>query len=350
MTAEIQKNKSQANKIGLVVIGGGGFIGSGLLADLPTDTWVYSIGDKTTSADAGAHVNKIASTFTADPRRLESHSLNSIIQSVSQWKEVLVRDYQVGEWAVVILTGSSDVTLYRQQMVSALNSLFSPLACAFDLAKQIQATRLLYVSSSLVYGNIEAPNRASENSLLKPLGLYGAAKIAAEKLVEGFSYETGIPVWIVRPSNIYSAESPPISVVGKLKEQIRSGCSPSLQNISSYRDFIHLKDVCRAFWLMIKKSPVDLVQVVNLASGHTIQIAELVDLFRKSADRLGISLRPVPAELKSSPQTGSSSPAADRIALDTARLHSVLGFSSEISIESGVEELIRTVGENRCDA
>lgn len=61
--------------------------------------------------------------------------------------------------------------------------------------------RLVFISSSMVYGNYYAP--ASENHICEPVNYYGILKLAGEHMVKNFCEINGIDWIIVRPSAVY---------------------------------------------------------------------------------------------------------------------------------------------------
>jgi nucleoside-diphosphate-sugar epimerase len=60
----------------------------------------------------------------------------------------------------------------------------------------------IYLSSSMVYGNFLTPE-VTEESPLNSLGIYGALKVAGEKIVIGYNQVFDLPYTIIRPSALY---------------------------------------------------------------------------------------------------------------------------------------------------
>ena len=63
-------------------------------------------------------------------------------------------------------------------------------------------THIIYLSSSMVYGNFDG-KAVIEDSECNPLGIYGALKFGAEKLVIGYNQVCDTPYTIIRPSALY---------------------------------------------------------------------------------------------------------------------------------------------------
>ena len=58
---------------------------------------------------------------------------------------------------------------------------------------------LIYLSSSMVYGNFEGRN-VKENDKLNPLGIYAALKLS-EIIVKSYNQVFDLPYTIIRPSH-----------------------------------------------------------------------------------------------------------------------------------------------------
>src|SRR3954454_7290149 len=72
---------------------------------------------------------------------------------------------------------------------------------ALDYARA-EVDHFIYFSSSMVYGNFQT-DAVDETHPLDPIGIYGALKLAGEKLVIAYEQVFGVPYTIVRPSALY---------------------------------------------------------------------------------------------------------------------------------------------------
>ena len=54
----------------------------------------------------------------------------------------------------------------------------------------------------MVYGNFDG-QEVNEDTVCNPLGIYGALKFGAEKLVIGYNQVFDLPYTIIRPSALY---------------------------------------------------------------------------------------------------------------------------------------------------
>ena len=72
----------------------------------------------------------------------------------------------------------------------------------FEYKNKNRDFQLIYLSSSMVYGDFES-DYVSEESPCKPLGIYGALKYSGEKLVIAYNQVFNLPYTIIRPSAVY---------------------------------------------------------------------------------------------------------------------------------------------------
>lgn len=95
-----------------------------------------------------------------------------------------------------------------KEPVETMMSNFTGLLQLFQYAKECNAKRILYISSSEVYGKKETLDPFKEDEygyidLLNPRNSYSVGKRAAETLCASYSSEYGIESVIVRPGHIY---------------------------------------------------------------------------------------------------------------------------------------------------
>lgn len=127
------------------------------------------------------------------------------------------------------------------------------------MAKRAGVDKLVYVSSTEVYGNLVG---ATENDSLMPVTMYGATKAAAEAICRGF-YNTGMEVVILRLSNVWGGEGSH-SVVNSFANE----CTDIFGDGDQSRDFIYLKDAIHA---LLKAKNWESA-IYNIATGEEITI------------------------------------------------------------------------------
>ncbi len=143
--------------------------------------------------------------------------------------------------------------------------------------------RVLVTSSAEVYGAVTDPSMLPlrEDSPTAPLTPYAASKLAAESVVAQTVLGHGQQVIVVRPFNhIGPGQSPNFAVPALAKrivEADRRGASTiPVGSLSARRDFTDVRDVVRAYRLLIESGrPGD---VYNVCSGRDVGIGEIADM------------------------------------------------------------------------
>ena len=190
----------------------------------------------------------------------------------------------------------------------------------------------LFVSSAFVYGEglHDGTYFFKESSELKPRGLYGASKLAGEIAVNKYQ-SSRMLVYVARPFNHIGPGQEETFVVPALAARIRKasdGGTIETGNLNSSRDFTDVRDVVRAYRLIIEKRPQDCTFVIGSARSVTVQ--SVFDFLVRCS---GKSLRQTVSEhLKRSEGTAA-------FIADIASIKNALGWLPEISIEQSIRDV-----------
>ncbi len=138
---------------------------------------------------------------------------------------------------------------------------------------------VLLVCSSEVYGRV-GPDALplTEDSPLRPVSPYAASKVAAEFLGLQAFLAHQLPVVRVRAFNHIGPGQAPTFVVSSLARQIaeverRGGGSVMVGNLSTRRDFTDVRDVVRAYRLLVERGTAG--DVYNVCSGQAVAVEEV---------------------------------------------------------------------------
>ena len=142
--------------------------------------------------------------------------------------------------------------------------------------------RVLVTSSAEVYGAVTDPDRLplGEGSPTAPLTPYAASKLAAEAVVAQAFLGHGQHVVTVRPFNHIGPGQTPNFAVPALAKRIvdaarRGAATIPVGNLSARRDFTDVRDVVRAYRLLIESGRPG--EVYNVCSGRDVSIREIAD-------------------------------------------------------------------------
>ena len=151
--------------------------------------------------------------------------------------------------------------------------------------------RLLLVCSAEVYGSVRPEQLPiNEETPLRPVTPYAASKVAAEFVGLQAYLAHQLPVVRVRAFNHVGPGQSPAFVVSSLARQIavaerEGGTRLCVGNLTPRRDFTDVRDVVRAYRLLIERGHPG--EVYNVCSGRDVGIEELA---RRMLDRAGLDL------------------------------------------------------------
>ncbi len=181
---------------------------------------------------------------------------------------------------------------------------------------------VLHVSSGQIYGS--RPGQAQEEDPIAPQNVYGTTKLEAEGVALGFR-DRGHCVSVVRPFNHAGPGQMPYfalpSFALRLAELARVGGGDlDVGRLDSIRDFLHVREIARAYLDLLEKTAD--FDVVNVGSGEGHVMA---DLLAELISAFGI---PVQVHAQEDRLRGTQD--VNRLVADVTRLKGVLGRVPEL--------------------
>lgn len=194
--------------------------------------------------------------------------------------------------------------------------------------------RVLVASTCEVYGNasrIPTP----EDERVAPVSPYAASKAAAE-LACGVS---GLDVVVARATNHEGPGRDDRFAVGSWTRQIarleaEGGGTLRAGDLSAERDLLDVRDVCRAYRLLLDRSVP--AGTYNVASGETVTMAHVMELL------VGLARVSVRVERDESRVRPAEVP---RLAGDPSRLRAATGWQAEIPLERTLADTLEAARE-----
>jgi len=208
----------------------------------------------------------------------------------------------------------------------------------FESAVLEKLERLLFISSSTVYPDVDYPVKEHEGFEGDPFETYfGVAwmKRYAEKLITFYHRRYGLKSAIVRPSNVYGPydkfDPERSHVIPALIRRATSGENPLKVwgAGDEVRDFIYATDFARALLLAMEKCAD--ADPVNVASGRLTTIKECAEIITREGDMSHIELEFDPSKPTTIPYR----------AVYTEDGNRRLGFKPEVSLEEGLRKTIQ---------
>lgn len=159
---------------------------------------------------------------------------------------------------------------------------------ALDYARHAhQVEHFVFLSSSMVYGDFLTP-AVDEEHPLNSLGIYGALKVAGEKIVVAYQQVFDLPYTIVRPSALYGPRCISRRVSQIFIENAIEGEPIRIEGDGSDRlDFTYIDDLVAGLCLVLEE-PASRNEIFNLTFGEARTIAEVAAIVQRHFPEVGL--------------------------------------------------------------
>lgn len=233
----------------LLVTGGCGFIGSNFINSyfynnkecniINLDTMYYcashkNILEEITTDTRYTFVHCNLTSFDFVKHILENHKITHIIHFAAQSH---------------VQNSFNDSLQYTIDNVLGTHTL---LECCKSVINNLKL--IIHVSTDEVYGESLNDEIKHETSLLIPTNPYAATKSAAEMIAMSYIKSYNFPIIITRGNNVYGPNQYPEKLIPLFIQQLKAGKPVTIQGDgSAKRSFLHVKDTCSAFELILHK-------------------------------------------------------------------------------------------------
>ena len=202
-----------------------------------------------------------------------------------------------------------------------------------DAAVRHGGARVVFASSSSVYGERETGPFRETDPVERPVSPYAATKKAGELVAHTFHHAHGLPVVCARIFTAYGPRQRPDLAIRKFAERMRRGVPiPIYGDGSSLRDFTYVGDLVDG---LVRAADRDLgYAILNFGAGRETQLLDLVRLL-ESALGVKASIEWLPPQVGDVPRTWSDSSAA----------RAALGYDPRTPLEEGIAHFARWLAE-----
>jgi nucleoside-diphosphate-sugar epimerase len=207
----------------------------------------------------------------------------------------------------------------RANPTEAAHTMCKGLVNVLDCCARHEVAKVLYASSSMVYGNFDD---AKEDDQLNPSGSYSIWKIAGEELVKEYNRNTGLDYVIVRPTAVYGPMDVSDRVVSKFLISAMRDETLNVNGADETLDFTFVDDCATG---IVLASLGHTIGTYNISRSHRCTIAEAANLAVKIAGKGTVNIRD---KDKDFPSRGT---------LNTSKAQKDFKFDPKIDIDKGLE-------------
>jgi nucleoside-diphosphate-sugar epimerase len=193
-----------------------------------------------------------------------------------------------------------------------------------EAARSVGVRRLVYASSSSVYGDAER-YPTTELDLPSPASPYGVTKLAAEHLCNLYAKSWGVPTVSLRYFTVYGPRQRPDMAFHRLIEAGLDGAEfPLYGQCDQIRDFTYVSDVVQAN-LLAGDVDVSPGTVLNVSGGTSSALLDAIGIVEGILGG-SILLNRLPPQAGDVQQTGGAN--------DKAK--DILGWKPSVTLEEGL--------------
>lgn len=235
--------------------------------------------------------------------------------------------------AVVHLAAVASGSEARRNPTSAWMVNAAGTAALADALASVSSPRFLLVSTGEVYGR-EHADPIAETAAIAPCSPYAASKAAAELAALEVARRTGMEVVIARPFPHTGPGQAPRFVLPAFASRLRTAAATGATSIkvgdlTPVRDFLDVRDVVRAYLLLLEHGQPG--EAYNVASGTGHSLDELfVQLQQLVGTRVATSVDPSLLRRSDIP----------RLIGDPGRLKAATGWSADIPLTQTLRDLV----------
>ena len=172
----------------------------------------------------------------------------------------------------VVIFAAKKVSQNEKQSLMLYNDNIKILENTLIACTNLGIKNIIYLSSRCVYSNRQK-SPVKENGELAPINYYGISKLSCELLCGYYNRHFGTNIKILRLSQVIGNDKNGY-LISLYTENAAAGKPLLVYGASAgKRDYIYVKDVCRAIWLALQKYA--LCGVYNIASGIGTTNSEL---------------------------------------------------------------------------
>ncbi|HXV75406.1 MAG TPA: GDP-mannose 4,6-dehydratase [Candidatus Polarisedimenticolaceae bacterium] len=306
----------------ILITGGAGFIGSHLSERLLADGRPVVVLDNFDSFYDPAIKRRNVAGLSADGRfRLVEGDIRD-----SATLDALLAAHPVS--AVVHLAARAGVrpSIADPALYTSVN--LDGTTALLEACRRHSIDRLVFGSSSSVYGNNDKVPFSEDDRVDRPISPYGATKKAGEVLCYSFHHLTGMKIACLRFFTVFGPRQRPEMAIHKFARRLAAGeAVDQYGDGSSARDYTYVSDIVEGIVRALDRSTG--YHVWNLGGSQTTTLGDLV---RKIAAGLGVP----PRVRQLPPQPGD----VDRTWADVSRARAELDWAPLIPFDAGLERFL----------
>ena len=200
-----------------------------------------------------------------------------------------------------------------------------------ESAKKHGVERVVYISSSMVYGDFE--DQVLEDDPCNPIGQYGIMKLTGEQLVKDYHRRGAFDYAIIRPSAVYGPLDVEDRVVAKFMLTAMRGGVLCVNGAGETLDFTYVDDAADGIVAAATRI-MSANRTFNITKSHSVSLLEAAEMIVKIVGKGTIETRDRDADF----------PTRGALCIDRAK--TILGYDPKTDVEQGFENYHKWLRES----
>lgn len=199
-----------------------------------------------------------------------------------------------------------------------------------ECCKNYSVKKLIYASSSSVYGNNSKIPSSTEDNVDNPVSLYAATKKSNELMAFTYQHLYKFSTIGLRFFTVYGSYGRPDMAYYKFSENIMTGKPISVYNNGDMeRDFTYIDDVIESIFRLVKKEIINEYKIFNIGGEHPVNLLYFISLLEKQLGKEAIKVfkEMQPGDVK-------------KTYADSSELAKFINYKPETPIEEGLKKFI----------
>ena len=187
--------------------------------------------------------------------------------------------------------------------------------------------KLIFASSSSVYGNCKKKKFSENFKINKPISPYAATKLACEQIIYTYYYLYNIKAICLRFFTVYGPRQRPDLAIRKFIEKIENNISIDMYGDgTTKRDYTYIDDIISGICSSINYDKTG-YEIINLGGGKPIMLKDMIKTIEKVFNKKAIINQ-------KSMQPGD----VDKTICDYTKANKLLGYVPKTTFKQGIQK------------
>lgn len=230
---------------------------------------------------------------------------------------------------IIHLAGRAGVRPSIEKPVDYIKSNILGTINLLELMKKHNIKKMIFASSSSVYGNCEADIFSEDLKVTEPISPYAATKSACEQFCYTYHKLYDINIICLRFFTVYGPRQRPDLAINKFTRLIEAGMPvPVFGDGTTKRNYTYIDDIISGIEGAIEydKTP---YEIINLGGGEVITLIDMVKILEKNIGKKAI-IQKLPM------QPGD----VNKTVCDYSKAHKLLNYTPKTTFEEGIRKFI----------